>query len=374
MKKTILAMMIALAPYVTSAQTTYFTDNVNIKRPTEFSMNILSIGQLANPSNFNSYRISTHSKAVNVSGLYNVGAWGDAGNSSATGSGRAVGVLGIAGNSTSGYNYGVMGRVSGSQNGAGVYGSDVDNMGGYINGRYAGYFNGPTYINGTLTAVNVVTPSDLRLKENIVSLCDVDNGSTLDNVLNMNVIAYNYRQPEIPEAEKDTASISLVDTGYDISAERHYGLCAQEIQEIYPDIVKVGQDGYLGVNYVELVPLLIRSIQELNQKIEAFEGKAYVAATTDIAEMNTAGKAILYQNSPNPASVQTTIRFSLPDNCHDAYIYICDMAGVMKKQIAVNASQQQVVVEANDLTPGIYLYSLVAGGQEIATKRMIISQ
>ena len=29
-----------------------------------------------------------------------------------------------------------------------------------------------------------------------------------------------------------------------------------------------GQDGYLGVNYVELVPILIRSIQELKQELD----------------------------------------------------------------------------------------------------------
>jgi hypothetical protein len=374
MKKFLCAVLMSVSLGTSAQITTYPTGNVNIKRSTEFTMNILSVGEHYHPNWFSSYQNGVHSQVTNASGKFNISLYGDAGNSTEVGGGRAVGVLGVAGFSTSGYNYGVFGRLSGTQSGAGVYGTVVQNMGDFVNGQYAGYFNGATYVDGTLTATSYVTPSDIRLKENIISLEEIDNGSTLDNVLAMNVIEYNYKQKQIPDAEKDTSTV-IVDTN--LMTERHYGLSAQELQDIYPNLVKEGQDGFLGVNYVELVPILIRSIQELNQKIEDLEGRKAMSGAsetnTPVSITGETTKAVLYQNSPNPFSSQTIIRYSLPKSSQNAYIYIFDLQGVLKKQLAVEPSQTQVVINAYDLTPGIYLYSLVAGGQEIVTKRMILS-
>jgi hypothetical protein len=68
------------------------------------------------------------------------------------------------------------------------------------------------------------------------------------------------------------------------------------------------------------------------------------------------------------------IRFSLPENAPASYIYIFDMQGKMVKQLPVNASMQSVTINGYELQAGIYLYSLVVGGQEIDTKRMILSK
>ena len=57
-----------------------------------------------------------------------------------------------------------------------------------------------------------------------------------------------------------------------------------------------------------------------------------------------------------------------------SYIYIFDMTGKMQKQIPVDPSQQSITINGYELQAGIYLYSLVVGGQEIDTKRMIITK
>jgi hypothetical protein len=50
------------------------------------------------------------------------------------------------------------------------------------------------------------------------------------------------------------------------------------------------------------------------------------------------------------------------------------MQGKMIRQMPVNAAMQSVTINGSELQPGIYLYSLVVGGQEIDTKRMILSK
>ena len=49
------------------------------------------------------------------------------------------------------------------------------------------------------------------------------------------------------------------------------GVVAQEIHKVLPEVVAERDNGYLGVKYEKIVPLLIESIKELNKKIEHIE-------------------------------------------------------------------------------------------------------
>ncbi len=49
------------------------------------------------------------------------------------------------------------------------------------------------------------------------------------------------------------------------------GVVAQEIQEVLPEIVGTRANGYLGVKYEKIVPLLIESIKENTKKIKELE-------------------------------------------------------------------------------------------------------
>ena len=288
-----------------------------------------------------------------------------------------TGVMGVAGNISYGYNYGVSGALDNHSSGAAIYGSS-STTGLNVLGRYAGYFNGATYVNGTLTATNIVSPSDERLKTNIEPFDDESNA--LRKVQDMNVVSYNY-----VDTRKSQDAIDLL-TGETITIEedslcsiRHYGLLAQELQEIYPDLVHEGQDGYLGINYLELVPVLIRAIQELKQQVDELQGTELVkrgpakTSTTDI-DNPTAKKNALYQNTPNPAKDQTVIRYQLADNVQNAAICIFDMQGKLLKEIPVSSGNDSVTINGYELGQGLFLYSLIINGQEIDTKKMVISK
>lgn len=70
---------------------------------------------------------------------------------------RTYGVKGLAGNATSGWNYGIYGQLDGTNNGAAVYGTSTSGENGTdVKGRYAGYFNGATKVNGNLTVTGSI--------------------------------------------------------------------------------------------------------------------------------------------------------------------------------------------------------------------------
>ena len=286
-----------------------------------------------------------------------------------------TGAMGVAGNMFTGYNYGVSGGLDNHAMGAAIYGS-LNTTGLNLQGRYAGYFKGATYVDGTLTATNVVSPSDKRLKTNIEPL----GKEALQKVQEMNVVSYNY-----VDTRKSQEAIDLL-TGETVTNEEdpqcsklHYGLIAQELQELYPDLVHEGQDGYLGINYMELVPVLIRAIQELKQQVDELQGTEVAkgasakSSTTDVRN-TTAKKNILYQNTPNPAKEQTIIRYQLADNAKDAAICIFDMQGKLVKKLPVSSVNDSVTINGYELGQGMFLYSLVVNNQEVDTKKMIITK
>ena len=296
-----------------------------------------------------------------------------------------------------GRNYGLAGMIGFNNatpyGGTGIYGATHTYLFSYptnISGIYAGYFEGPIKVTGNITASNMYIPSDSRLSENVVSLNERGNDtSTLDNLLGMNVIQYNMKSriPDEMPAGIENDSTGNVREAYEylkkdemkMTERRHFGIDAEELKKTYPDLVLEGQDGYLAVNYVELVPVLIKAIQELKQQVDELQGTDTVKKTpaktsaTDVGS-SSIKKNTLYQNTPNPAKEQTIIRYRLADNAKDAAICIFDMQGKMLKKLPVSSDNDSVTINGYELGQGMFLYSLVINGQEIETKKMIITK
>lgn len=88
----------------------------------------------------------------------------------------------------------------------------------------------------------------------------------------------------------------------------------------------------------------------------------------------SASQNSLSQNTPNPFSSNTEIAYVLSDEVRNAAIYIYDMNGRQLKSIPLySKGQGYITVNSNELKPGMYLYSLIADGQLIDTKRMVLT-
>ena len=329
-----------------------------------------------------------------VNNKNNIGIFGTVGASSGLTGDKNYGVLGIMNsvNITHGRNYGLCGMIgfTGTHyGGAGLYATSYTyyfNSPTNIQGDYAGYFDGSVKVTGNITAPSVYIPVDSRLNENVVSLNERgEESSTLDNLLAMNVIEYNMKSrltddfgigQDKTEEEREAYEYLKKDE-MKMSSRRHFGIDAEELQKVYPDLVLEGQDGYLAVNYVELVPVLIRSIQELKEELDEVKGTGEAQkapSASGIANSKANAKNVLYQNTPNPFKEQTIIRFRLADDAQDAAICIFDMQGKMLRKLPISSGDEQVGIGGYELGEGMFLYSLIVNGQEIDTKKMVISK
>jgi hypothetical protein len=113
---------------------------------------------------------------------------------------------------------------------------------------------------GNLTVVgcvdgnNTACASDKRFKKNITDVAD-----PIDLLERLRGVTYEWRADEFPDRHFDSS--------------RHFGVVAQEVREILPEIVREREDGYLSVEYTSLIPLLLEAIKEQQQRIESLEDK-----------------------------------------------------------------------------------------------------
>jgi hypothetical protein len=181
------------------------------------------------------------------------GVEGIAATSSASGS--RAGVTGDARGGQNG-NYGVAGYAYGSEPNYGVFGYAA---GGSLN--YAGYFSGDLAYTGSL-----IHSSDMQFKKNVTTLADM-----LPKVMQLKPRAYEF----LPSIEYKHMNFA---------EGKHFGLIAQEVEKIFPELVadashpgaRVEGHGkengpeikYKGVKYMELIPILISAMQSQQREIE----------------------------------------------------------------------------------------------------------
>ena len=220
---------------------------------------------------------------------YQIGVYGYASDSSPTTGGRRRGVYGVAGNGD--VNSGVYGKLSGSNDGAGIFGADASGNDAILDGKgqWAGFFDGDVNIEGDLTVsgdiagmywvqsgsnlypentswnvgIGTTTPtyklhvngriksdginetSDARLKKNVQTI-----GDALNKVMAMRGVQYEWKDKQMESGV-------------------HIGLIAQEVEKILPEVVDTDDEGYKSVQYSVMVALLIEAIKDQQEKIES---------------------------------------------------------------------------------------------------------
>ncbi len=279
--------------------------------------------------------------------------------------------------------------------------------------NFAGYFQGNVHVTGQISSTNgTVITSDQQFKTNVQNLTNA-----MDILNDLQPKTFNY----------DTTNFA----DFNFESDQQMGLVAQDVEQVLPTIVSnhirpaqydslgmeiAPQINFKGVEYEELIPLLIAGAQEQNDVIES-QDSIITAQQTEIDDLNDRltqlenclsgilpflcqmnnssiqptqeivqeqlkaainvnlfdrNSIILNQNVPNPFAESTIITFSIPASVQKAQIHFYDGQGKLINSVdIVERGNGQLNVFANDLSTGVYTYSLVADGQIVSTKRMV---
>ena len=137
--------------------------------------------------------------------------------------------------------------------GANASGGSSDNDNKFYVGLQNGIIvNGPIHCRGDIKAdgdIVAFSTSDERLKDDIKKI-----PNCLQKVLSLDAIEFDWNE-DLQKTYK----------GRDI------GLIAQQVQEVAPEIVEKRNNGYLGLKYEKMIPLLVGATQEQDEIISELE-------------------------------------------------------------------------------------------------------
>ena len=357
-----------------------------------------------------------------------VGSW--AGNNNTSGiCNTFVGQQTGWGNTTGGGNT-CIGYHAGFENTTGNYNTLLGYGAGFSGGTtysnataigYNAYATASNYIkigNGSVTtiggAVSWSVLSDGRFKMNVT-----ENVKGLEFINKLRPVTYQMNTQEYDafiRQNTDSSGNDIPNIPIDYSASMsvvHSGFIAQEVDSVSQlcgfssSIVHTpanSTDPY-ALSYAEFVVPLVKAVQELNtiiteqdQQIQALVSQieeqnvqittietnlaqcCAAASTVKMMGMNAnsnsqPSEAKLYQNIPNPFNKKTAIRYFVPENAVQSSLLVFDMQGKLIKTYPVSTNGVgNIEINANELQPGMYMYSLITGGKEIDTKRMILTE
>lgn len=349
-----------------------------------------------------------------TTGSFNTALGSEAGSSNYTGSyNTSIGAYAFIDNTT-GTNNTSTGYQSMKSNESGHFNSAfgiqalIDNETGSLNSAFGAYagpstnnFSNTTALgyNATPTASNQVrignssvtsiggkvswsTFSDGRFKKEIK-----EDVSGLEFINQLRPVSYTLDENAVDKFLRIPDSLQSYNTSSRKPAVRQTGFIAQEVEAV---IKKAGyvfqgveapqnEGDHYAIRYAEFVVPLVKAVQELAaigeaQQKEIEELKQQLTRSGEGSLDEHSRGAVLFQNNPNPFSGNTEIRMSLPETAAQANIIVYNLEGKQLKVIPIRTrGNASVTIQGNDLSAGMYIYTLIIDNKVMDSKRMILT-
>lgn len=95
---------------------------------------------------------------------------------------------------------------------------------------------------------------------------------------------------------------------------------------------------------------------------------------TPVAVQTYAATPTLSNAYPNPASTRVSFNYDLKASANEAFIIIKDITGNEVKREYVSGSNGRLSLNVDDLSEGVYFYSLIIDGKAATTKKLIVQK
>lgn len=273
---------------------------------------------------------------------------------------------------------------------------------GYTNNStgWGGYFQGRVYASG-----GYFEASDQNLKENIR---DFSGAMSIIKALKPKQYDYkhdgNYKQMMLPKGNR-------------------FGLLAQDVEKVLPEAVGqskfkrtilprpnlnavFGKKGAVAqaatasnhniqteivdfktVSYTQIIPILIKGLQEQDEQIADLKKKADKIAALEArlekleallranqTAVSVSG-AYLEQSSPNPSRGTTLIRYGVPEGSGPARLVLTNAKGQVIKEISLGRiGSGQVDLNTASLPSGVYSYALWVDGKQADSRQLVVAK
>lgn len=235
----------------------------------------------------------------------------------------------------------------------------------YGNGNRINFLNTITNEYNSLFVSHIYNVSDARVKKDVA---DVKDG--LLSLTQLRPVTYRWASPSIADG---TVAMEKLKYGSD-EHELQYGFIAQEVEEIFPDMVSTDSAGNKAINYTSLIPILVKSVQELQEQISM---QASVIDNLNSRVAMQSSMEILQERiiscSPNPTHGEMTISYSLLPRTTDARILVTNLVGTAVLSVECNILDTSVDLNLGGVVSGVYLATLICNGEVMDSRQIVVS-
>ncbi|MCP4703469.1 MAG: hypothetical protein GY865_02570 [candidate division Zixibacteria bacterium] len=109
-------------------------------------------------------------------------------------------------------------------------------------------------VNGDIRCVSLTQTSDIRFKKNISPI-----NNALNNIMQIDGVKYDWK--------------NKLSSDRKFSDKRQIGLVAQDVEEIYPELVDTDNQGYKSVSYSKMTAVLLEAIKELKKENDELKSR-----------------------------------------------------------------------------------------------------
>ena len=227
-------------------------------------------------------------------------------------------------------------------------------FGNAIPGGYLASFDGSVMVKGAVVAQSLMVPSDPDKMSNIY---DLDSKKGYQGIMELAPLEYTVKQ-------EDTSTESLC-----------FGFLADEVEQVYPELIREDTLGNKHVDYSGLIPLLIQAVQHLSAEVGELQ-QTLENVRANIPGNNVAGLEVdgfLCQEACVSIDGRCEIAYSLPEMTQVAMLYIYSISGKMVGSYALEGrGNGKLVVDTSRFGKGSYIYTLIADGRSVASRQMIV--
>ena len=119
------------------------------------------------------------------------------------------------------------------------------------------FFNSETSTYNSIQVADVLNYSDREAKTNIVPMQD-----GLQTLMKFRPVTYDWKDAHNGLTDLKTGAV-----------KKNLGFISQDVEEIEPDLVYTDSEGRKLLNYIGIIPILTKSVQELSAQVDSLKAE-----------------------------------------------------------------------------------------------------
>ena len=224
------------------------------------------------------------------------------------------------------------------------------------------FFNTETSRFNNIQVASVYNYSDARAKENVQ---EIQTG--LNTVMQLHPVTYEWKYGVMQvDSVQDMAPFGPLETG-----KSQYGFLAQDMEAVLPDIVESNDRGFKMINYIALVPILVKAVQELQSIVDnqATVIEQLKSGTLKQAQVASANKIV--QCSTNNSNDQLAVSMKLSPDISNAKLLISSSMGDSERSISVSSGSSSVKENISSFSKGVHVVTLYVNNVPVDSRSWI---